>query len=76
MNSAVSKQKQSKGWPLKGFKEEMDFQDFHSRFRQTVSLVFDTLRETQVLTDPGHKCIALQSFSPGDRLGYSQSLCQ
>lgn len=54
----------------------MDFQDFHSGFGQTVSLVFDILRETLVLTDPGHKCIALQSFSPGDRLGYSQSLCQ
>ena len=40
-----------------------------------MSLVFDILRETQVLTDPGHKYIALQSFSPGDRLGYSQSLC-
>lgn len=54
----------------------MDFQDLHSGIGKTVSLVFYILRETLVLTDPGHKCIALQSFSPGDKLGYSQSLCQ
>ena len=29
-----------------------------------------------VLTDPRHKCIALQSFSPGDKLYYTQSWCQ